>query len=172
MHASCTSTILRLLSACTHECVQVMQVKASYTNICRTNMLTLLSYSSLSLFLSKCVQSLAFHVHITLLVLPDLPNIEAQCLQVEEKYTRMQILCMHRQRWRKDLTAFQKKPATFARLLGVSHRCVSYQGHSSACNGIHFNYSEATPDTWLCFDTAVVAFTSQTLQRVVKALPA
>ena len=46
-----------------------------------------------------------------------------QChLQVEEKYMRMQILCMHKPRWRRDLIASQHKPATFARLLGVSHR--------------------------------------------------
>ena len=43
-------------------------------------------------------------------------------MQVEEKYTRMQILCMHRLKWRKDLAAIQGKAATFARLLGVSHR--------------------------------------------------
>ncbi|DBB02686.1 TPA: hypothetical protein ACH3X3_011644 [Trebouxia sp. C0006] len=44
--------------------------------------------------------------------------------KVEEKYTRMQILCMHRPRWRKDFIASQQKSATFARLLGVSHRVI------------------------------------------------
>ena len=57
-------------------------------------------------------------------------NLEVTFMQIEEKYTRMQILCMHRQRWRKDLTAIQKKPATFARLLGVSHRYGPHHDHS------------------------------------------
>ncbi len=64
------------------------------------------------LFLGHGTQHVAQQHHGSLLV----------CMQVEEKYTRMQILCMHRPRWRKDLIASQQKPATFARLLGVSHR--------------------------------------------------
>ena len=64
-------------------------------------------------------------------------NTEMHSWQVDEKYTRMQILCMHRQRWRKDLTAIQKKPATFARLLGVSHRRVPPDSMMSCCQLLH-----------------------------------
>lgn len=58
-------------------------------------------------------------------------------MQVEGKYMRMQILCMHKPRWRRDLIAFQHKPATLARLLGISHRsciflCIASSG---ACIG-------------------------------------
>ncbi|DBA83725.1 TPA: hypothetical protein ACH3X1_006259 [Trebouxia sp. C0004] len=61
----------------------------------------------------------------TVAVVEYMPTLLLSNMQkVEEKYARMQILCMHRPRWHKDLTASQQKPATFARLLGVSHRVI------------------------------------------------
>ncbi|KAL3131036.1 hypothetical protein ABBQ38_000355 [Trebouxia sp. C0009 RCD-2024] len=69
---------------------------------------------ALQQLLPATVDSVAVVQYMPMLLLSNMKK-------VEEKYTRMQILCMHRQRWRKDLTAIQNKPATLARLLGVSH---------------------------------------------------
>lgn len=73
----------------------------------------------------KALQQLFPETVNTIAVVEYMPSLLLSSMQkVEEKYTRMQILCMHRPRWRKDLIASQRKPATFARLLGVSHRVI------------------------------------------------
>ncbi|KAA6419272.1 MAG: hypothetical protein FRX49_10796 [Trebouxia sp. A1-2] len=73
----------------------------------------------------KALQQLFPETVNTIAVVEYMPTLLLSNMQkVEEKYTRMQILCMHRPRWRKDLIASQQKPATFARLLGVSHRVI------------------------------------------------
>lgn len=70
---------------------------------------------ALQLLLPETVDTMAVVQYMPTLLLSDMKK-------VEEKYTRMQILCMHKPRWRKDLISSQQKPATFARLLGVSHK--------------------------------------------------